>query len=53
MQHPETAHSSLMPIAAIKQSPVDYVLTLDQIADLLRTLGGGVVAGAASINSGV
>jgi two-component system, chemotaxis family, protein-glutamate methylesterase/glutaminase len=41
VQHPDTAQSSLMPMAAIKRSPVDYVLTLDQIADLLRTLDGG------------
>jgi hypothetical protein len=39
-------------MAAIKGSPVDYVLTLDQIADLLRTLDGGAVTGSASIESG-
>jgi two-component system chemotaxis response regulator CheB len=38
VQHPDTAQSSLMPMAAIKRSPVDYVLTLEQIAELLRTL---------------
>lgn len=38
-QHPDTAQSPLMPMAAIKRSPVDYVLTLEQIAELLRTLG--------------
>jgi two-component system, chemotaxis family, protein-glutamate methylesterase/glutaminase len=38
VQHPGTAQSSMMPMAAIKQSPVDYVLTLEQIAELLRTL---------------
>jgi two-component system chemotaxis response regulator CheB len=37
-QQPDTAQSSLMPMAAIKRSPVDYVLTLEQIADLLGTL---------------
>jgi two-component system chemotaxis response regulator CheB len=52
VQHPDTAQSSLMPMAAIKGSPVDYVLTLDQIADLLRTLDGGAVTGSASIESG-
>ena len=52
-QQPDTAQNSMMPMAAIKQSPVDYVLTLDQIADLLRTLGGGAVAGSASIDSDV
>jgi two-component system chemotaxis response regulator CheB len=40
VQQPDTAHSSLMPMAAIKRSPVDYVLTLEQIAALLRTLEG-------------
>jgi two-component system, chemotaxis family, protein-glutamate methylesterase/glutaminase len=40
VQHPDTAQSSLMPMAAIKRSPVDYVLTLDQIAELLRALDG-------------
>jgi two-component system chemotaxis response regulator CheB len=39
VQHPDTAQSSLMPMAAIKRSPVDYVLTLEQIAELLRSLG--------------
>jgi two-component system chemotaxis response regulator CheB len=38
VQHPDTAQSSLMPMAAIKRSPVDYVLTLEQIAELLRSL---------------
>jgi two-component system chemotaxis response regulator CheB len=53
VQHPDTAQNALMPMAAIKRGPVDYVLTLDQIADLLRTLDGGAVPGAASMNSGV
>jgi two-component system, chemotaxis family, protein-glutamate methylesterase/glutaminase len=43
VQHPDTAQSSLMPMAAIKRSPVDYVLTLEQIAELLRTLDGNQV----------
>jgi two-component system, chemotaxis family, protein-glutamate methylesterase/glutaminase len=43
VQHPDTAQSSLMPMAAMKRSPVDYVLTLDQIAELLRTLDGDQV----------
>jgi two-component system chemotaxis response regulator CheB len=51
-QQPDTAHSAMMPMAAIKRSPVDYVLTLEQIADLLRTLDGGAAAGSASINPG-
>jgi two-component system chemotaxis response regulator CheB len=53
VQHPDTAQASLMPMAAIKRSPVDYVLTLDQIADLLRTLHGDSAAGSASMNTGV
>ncbi len=32
-----------MPMAAIKRSPVDYVLPLEQIAELLRTLDGDQV----------
>jgi two-component system, chemotaxis family, protein-glutamate methylesterase/glutaminase len=43
VQHPDTAQSSMMPMAAIKRSPVDYVLTLEQIAELLRTLDGSQV----------
>jgi two-component system, chemotaxis family, protein-glutamate methylesterase/glutaminase len=53
VQHPDTAQAALMPMAAIKRSPVDYVLTLDQIADLLRTLEGETAAGSASMNTGV
>jgi two-component system, chemotaxis family, protein-glutamate methylesterase/glutaminase len=43
VQHPDTAQSSMMPMAAMKRSPVDYVLTLEQIAELLRTLDGDQV----------
>jgi len=53
VQHPDTAQAALMPMAAIKRSPVDYVLTLDQIADLLRTLEGDAAAGSTSMNTGV
>ena len=38
VQQPSTAHSSLMVESALKQSPVDLVLSLDQIADVLRKL---------------
>jgi two-component system chemotaxis response regulator CheB len=48
-QDPDTAQSALMPIAAIKRSPVDYVLTLEQIAELLRELGGEAAANAGVI----
>ena len=39
-QQPETAYASLMVESALKRTPVDFVLSLDQIADLLRKLGG-------------
>jgi two-component system chemotaxis response regulator CheB len=44
VQQPEGAYASLMPESAIKLSPVDHVLPLDDIAALLRTLtpGGGL-----------
>ena len=38
VQQPSTAHSSLMVESALKQSPVDLVLSLEQIADVLRQL---------------
>jgi two-component system, chemotaxis family, protein-glutamate methylesterase/glutaminase len=50
-QHPDTAQSSMMPMAAIKRSPVDYVLTLEQIAELLRALDGGASTGSGSMNN--
>jgi two-component system, chemotaxis family, protein-glutamate methylesterase/glutaminase len=52
-QHPDTAQSSMMPMAAIKRSPVDYVLTLEQIAELLRGLGGEAAGNSAAANTGV
>jgi two-component system chemotaxis response regulator CheB len=38
VQQPETAHASVMVESALKRSPVDLVLTLEEIAGLLRTL---------------
>jgi two-component system chemotaxis response regulator CheB len=38
VQQPETAHASVMVESALKRSPVDMVLTLEEIAGLLRTL---------------
>jgi two-component system, chemotaxis family, protein-glutamate methylesterase/glutaminase len=38
VQQPETAHAPLMVQSALKTTPVDLVLALDQIADLLRKL---------------
>jgi two-component system chemotaxis response regulator CheB len=40
VQQPETAHASLMVESALKRSPVDFVMSLEQIADLLRKLDG-------------
>ena len=38
VQQPRTAHAPLMVQSALKQTPVNLVLSLEQIADLLRTL---------------
>ena len=38
VQEPATAHSSLMVESALKRSPVDFVLSLEQIAEVLRKL---------------
>jgi two-component system chemotaxis response regulator CheB len=38
VQRPETAHSPLMVESALSRSPVDLVLTLEEIAALFRTL---------------
>lgn len=38
VQDPETSYASLMTEAALKRGPVDFVLPLDQIAALLRTI---------------
>lgn len=40
VQQPETAHSAVMVESALRWTPVDFVLSLGQIADLLRTLDG-------------
>jgi two-component system, chemotaxis family, protein-glutamate methylesterase/glutaminase len=41
VQQPETAQASLMTEAALKRGPADFVLPLERIAELLRTLGHG------------
>ena len=41
MQEPDDAQAPLMVEAALKRSPVDFVLPLDQIARLLDTLDHG------------
>ena len=38
VQQPRSAHAPLMVESALKRSPVDMVLTLEEIAGLLRTL---------------
>lgn len=38
VQQPQTAHARVMVESALKRSPVDLVLTLEEIAGLLRTL---------------
>jgi two-component system, chemotaxis family, protein-glutamate methylesterase/glutaminase len=38
VQQPESAKARLMPASALQQSPVDFVLTLQQIAGLLESL---------------
>ena len=41
VQQPQTAQVPLMTESALRRSPVDLVLPLEQIADLLRTIDGG------------
>ena len=41
VQQPATAQAPLMAESAIKQSPVDFILPLEQIARLLATLDHG------------
>jgi two-component system chemotaxis response regulator CheB len=41
VQQPETAQVSLMTEAALKLGPADFVLPLERIAELLRTLDAG------------
>lgn len=38
MQEPGSAQVPLMVLAALKRSPPDFVLSVEQIADRLRTL---------------
>ncbi|MDB5800522.1 MAG: chemotaxis protein CheB [Rhodocyclales bacterium] len=41
VQRPDSAQASLMPQSAIAQCPTAHVLSLEQMADLLRTLEDG------------
>ena len=45
VQQPQTAQAPLMTEEALKRGPADYVLPLDGIADLLRTLDRRAPAG--------
>src|SRR5262249_12340639 len=38
VQEPHSAYASLMTESALKRGPVDFVLSLEQIAELLRTV---------------
>jgi iron only hydrogenase large subunit-like protein len=38
VQRPDTARAPLMALSALKLRPVDCVLTLEEIAAMLRTL---------------
>jgi two-component system chemotaxis response regulator CheB len=38
VQRPDTAHSPQMALFALQRTTVDYVLSLDEIADVFRTL---------------
>ena len=41
VQRPDTAQAPLMPESALKRGPVDFVLTLEEIAALFQTLDAG------------
>lgn len=45
VQDPQQAQAPYMPEQALALGDIDYVLTLAQIADLLRSLGAGSVQG--------
>jgi two-component system chemotaxis response regulator CheB len=41
VQRPDTAQAPLMPESALKRGPVDFVLTLEEIAGLFQTFDAG------------
>lgn len=43
VQRPDTALSPLMPLSALKLRPADWVLTLSEIAAMLRTLDASAI----------
>jgi two-component system chemotaxis response regulator CheB len=48
VQRPDTAQASLMPESALKLGPVDFVLTLEEIAALLETFDAGAPGGVST-----
>ena len=49
VQRPDTAQAPLMPESALKRGPVDFVLTLEEIAALLQTFDAGTPGGVSTI----
>jgi len=47
VQEPESALMPFMTLSALQRAPADHVLSLERIADLLRTLAGPVPASEA------
>ena len=45
VQRPDTAQAPLMPESALKRGPVDFVLTLEEIAALCQTFDAGAPGG--------
>jgi two-component system chemotaxis response regulator CheB len=43
VQQPQSAYAPLMAEAALRRGPADFVLSLEQIAAVLATLGGGLI----------
>jgi len=48
VQRPDTAQAPLMPESALKRGPVDFVLTLEEIAALFQTLDAGAPGGVST-----
>lgn len=48
VQRPDDAHAAVMPQSALDAVDADHVLTIDGIADLLRSLGAGAVLPAST-----
>ena len=48
VQRPDTAQAPLMPESALKRGPVDFVLTLEEIAALLQTFDAAAPGGVST-----